>query len=113
MLDRPIRMNDSNFDRIVHDASATLLVDFYADWCVPCKIMSPVLDEIAHEHRGRVLIAKLDTETNPNTAARFNIRSIPTVIVFERGVEKSRQSGAMRQDQIETLLGLKAGRAES
>lgn len=110
LLDRPVRLTDANFDRIVQDASVPLLVDFYADWCMPCKIMAPVLDEVAHEHRGRVLIGKLDTETNPRTASRFGIRNIPTVIVFENGSVMERQSGALRQDQIESLLKLKADR---
>jgi len=110
MLDRPLRLSDKNFDRVIQDAHVNVLVDFYADWCVPCKVMAPALDEVAHEHQGRVLIAKLDTDRNQATAARFGIRSIPTLIVFENGSEKIRQSGAMRRQQIEALLGLEAGR---
>lgn len=111
LLDRPLRLSDRDFDRVVSDASVSLLVDFYADWCAPCRVMAPALDEIAHEHEGRVLIAKLDTDKNKNAAARFAIRSIPTLILFENGVEKLRQAGAMRREQIEAILGLQAGRA--
>lgn len=111
MVDRPVRLSDDNFDRVVRDAPVRLLVDFYADWCQPCKAMAPALDEVAHEHQGHVLIGKLDTDRNQMTAARFNIRSIPTLIVFENGVEIQRQSGALRRHQIETLLGIQAGRS--
>jgi len=111
MLDRPIRLNDKNFDRVIQDAAVKVLVDFYADWCVPCKVMAPALDEVAHEQQARVLIAKLDTDKNQATAMRFGIRSIPTLIVFENGSEKIRQSGAMQRQQLEALLGLGASRA--
>jgi thioredoxin len=104
-------LSDQDFDRVVRDAGARLLVDFHADWCAPCRMMAPALDEVAHEHAGRVLIAKLDTDKNQDVATRFNIRSIPTLILFENGVEKLRQSGALRREQIEALLGLQAGRA--
>jgi thioredoxin 2 len=110
LLDRPLRLADDNFDAVLAGVSVKVLVDFYADWCAPCKIMAPVLDEISYEFRGRLLIAKLDTDRNPVTAARFAIRSIPTLIVFENGVEKLRQSGAMRREQVETLLDLHVGR---
>jgi thioredoxin 2 len=113
LLDRPLRLADGNFDRVIADANVKVLVDFYADWCAPCKIMAPALDEVAYEHQGRVLIAKLDTDRNPVTATRFGIRSIPTLIVFENGVEKTRQSGAMRREQVETLLDLRAGRSRA
>ena len=82
----------------------SVLVDFYADWCAPCKFMAPALDEVAFEHQGEVLIAKLDTDANPAMATRFAIRGIPTLIVFQNGSEKTRQSGAMRREQIEELL---------
>jgi thioredoxin 2 len=111
LMDRPLRLADDNFDTVLAGASVKVLVDFYADWCAPCKIMAPALDEVAYEHQGRVLIAKLDTDRNPATAARFAIRSIPTLIVFENGVEKVRQSGAMRRDQVEALLELQVGRS--
>lgn len=111
LLDRPLRLSDRDFDRVVSDSSVNLLVDFYADWCAPCRMMAPALDEVAHEHEGRVLIAKLDTDKNPNVATRFGIRSIPTLILFARGAEKLRQSGALGRQQIEALLGLQAGRA--
>ena len=61
LLDRPMRLTDETFDRVIGDAGVDVLVDFYADWCAPCKVMAPALDEVAYEHQGRVLVAKLDT----------------------------------------------------
>jgi thioredoxin 2 len=113
LLDRPLRLNDVNFQRVVQDATPKLLVDFYADWCAPCKMMAPALDEIAHEYEGDVLIAKLDTEQNPEVATRYGIRTIPTLIVFQNGREMLRQSGALRREQLELLLGLHSGRASA
>ena len=71
-----------------------VLVDFYADWCGPCKMMAPVLDEIARERAGEVLVAKLDTDRNPTMAVRYDIRGIPNLIVFRDGREVARQVGA-------------------
>jgi thioredoxin 2 len=111
LLDRPLRLSDGSFDRVIADTGLDVLVDFYADWCAPCKIMAPTLDEVAHEHQGLVLVAKLDTDRNPIVAARYNIRAIPTLIVFRNGVERGRQAGAMNRQQVESLLGLHAGRS--
>jgi thioredoxin 2 len=108
MLDRPLRLGDDNFDRVIANAPVRVMVDFYADWCAPCKFMAPAVDEIAHEHSGRVIVAKVDTDRSPTVSSRFQIRSIPTLIVFENGREKLRQSGAMRREQIEHMLGLGA-----
>jgi thioredoxin 2 len=106
LLDRPVRLTDASFDRVIADAGAPVLVDFYADWCAPCKIMAPALDEVAFEHQGRVLVGKLNTDESPAVSMRFGIRSIPTLILFEHGTEKLRQSGALRREQIELLAGL-------
>lgn len=103
MLDRPIRLNDAQFDLVVRDAGVPLVVDFYADWCAPCKAMAPALDEVALDNPGEILVAKIDTDRNQNIATRFNIRGIPTLIVFENGLEKIRRSGAMGREEIEAL----------
>lgn len=111
LLDRPLRLNDNDFDRVLSDAEIPVLVDFYADWCAPCKVMAPIIDEYAHEHVGQVLVAKLDTDRNPATALRFSIRGIPTLIVFEGGRETKRQTGAVGRAQLESLLQRRSGQA--
>ena len=107
LLDRPLRVTDGNIDRIINDADVPVVIDFYADWCAPCKAMGPVIDEVAHENPGRLLMAKLDTDQNPQAALRFNIRGIPTLIVFENGRESKRQTGAIGRQQLERLLDLR------
>lgn len=103
-LDRPIAVGDNDLERVVRDAEVPVLVDFYADWCGPCKMMAPVLDELAREQRGRALIAKLDTDRNPTMAVRFAIRGIPTLIVFQAGREVAREVGAVARPRLEALL---------
>jgi thioredoxin 2 len=103
-LDRPLAVTDATFARVITDAEVPLLVDFYADWCGPCKIVAPILDEIAHARAGTVLVLKLDTDRNPATATRFGVQGIPTLIAFARGREVSRQTGAVPRQAIEAML---------
>jgi thioredoxin 2 len=104
LLDRPVAVTDATFARVVADAEVPLLVDFYADWCGPCKVIAPILDEIARVRAGALLVLKLDTDRNPATTTRFGVQGIPTLIAFARGREVSRQTGAVPRQQIETLL---------
>ena len=102
--DRPLAVTDATFARVIADAEVPLLVDFYADWCGPCKIVAPILEDIARARAGTALVLKLDTDRNPATAARFGIQGIPTLIAFARGREVSRQTGAAPRQAIEILL---------
>jgi thioredoxin 2 len=104
LLDRPIKVNDDDFERVIGESEVPVVVDFYADWCAPCKIMAPILDEFAHAHQGEVLVAKLDTDMNPRTTQRFGIRGIPTLIVFKDGAEADRRAGAVPREELEKLL---------
>lgn len=104
LLDRPLKVSDDDFARVVSDAGVPVLVDFYADWCGPCKMMAPVLDDFARDKLGEVIVAKLDTDRNQATAARFNIRSIPTLIVFQDGQEAAREMGAVSKQRLEALV---------
>ena len=103
-LDRPLAVTDATFDRVVGGSDVPVLVDFYADWCGPCKIMAPVLDAVAQSRAGSVLVAKLDTDRNPAIARRFQIASIPTLIVFRGGREVGRELGAIPRPRLEALL---------
>jgi len=105
LLDRPIPVADASFDRVTTDTTVPVLVDFYADWCGPCKIMAPVLDEVAQRHAGELVVTKLDTDANPATGLRFGIRGIPTLILFRKGLEVARRVGAVPLADVEALLG--------
>ena len=104
LLDRPFVLNDETFTRTIQDAEVPVLVDFYADWCGPCKVMAPAIDEIAATYQGRALVAKLDTDRAQRTASSFNIRGIPTTIVFKGGKEVARQTGAMPKPMLVKIL---------
>ena len=104
LLDRPVKLTDENFARTVADAEVPVLVDFYADWCGPCKMMAPSVDKLAQAYTGRALVAKLDTDANPRTAQQFQIRGIPTVIVFKGGKAVVNESGAVPYPALEQLL---------
>ena len=104
-LDRPLMLTDDTFVRTIAESEVPVLVDFYADWCSPCKMMAPYVEALAREQIGRAIVAKLDTDRNPRTAGSFNIRGIPTTIVFRGGKESGRLVGAVPKAGLEKLLG--------
>jgi thioredoxin 2 len=104
LLDRPLKATDETLEKILDGTEVPVLVDFYADWCGPCKSMAPVLDEVARSRLGRALVVKLDTDRNPDSAARYQIRGIPTLILFQSGSEVQRQVGAAPRGVVESLL---------
>ena len=104
LLDRPLKLDDDTFDRTLAETDLPVLVDFYADWCGPCKMMAPSVDKLAGEYAGKGLVTKLDTDHAQRTAARFDIKGIPTVMVFQRGKEVARQTGAVPYHQLEQLI---------
>jgi thioredoxin 2 len=104
LLDRPVKLTDGSFQRTIAESDLPVLVDFYADWCAPCKRMAPEVDRLASAWTGRALVAKLDTEANQRTAQHFNIRGIPTVMVFQKGRVLANQSGAMPYAVLEQFL---------
>jgi thioredoxin 2 len=104
LLDRPVQLTAGSFERTIAGSDVPVFVDFYADWCGPCKMMAPAVDEIAREFQGRALVTKLNTDTAPEVSQRFNIRGIPTSIVFVGGKEAARESGALPKAGLVKLL---------
>ncbi len=101
---RPIVANDQNFSRFTDKTGLPVVVDFWAPWCAPCRQFAPVLEQVAAEMATQVSFIKLDTQANPQTAARLQIRSIPTLMVFHHGREVARVSGALPKAQFQQWL---------
>jgi thioredoxin 2 len=97
---KPVELSDASFTKLISKSDLPVVVDFWADWCGPCKMMAPAYAEAANELKTTAVLAKLNTETAQQASARFQIRSIPTMIVFKDGKEVARQSGAMNKAQI-------------
>ena len=98
------QINITNFDEKVLQASRPVLVDFFATWCGPCKMMAPVIDELADELAGQVDVYKIDVDDNPELAQRYGVMSIPTLIVFENGEVKNQTMGAQPKPALMQLL---------
>jgi thioredoxin 2 len=105
LLDRPLKVSEADFEQTLKGSSAPVLVDFYADWCGPCKMMAPTLDDFTRQNAGQLLVLKLDTDANPAITTRFGIRGIPTIIAFQGGLERGRHVGAADLRTLEELVG--------
>ena len=105
-LDRPVSVTEASFDTVIAGTSVPILVDFYADWCGPCKIIAPIVDEIAQAHAGKIVALKVDSDQAPHLSQRYDIRGIPTLLVFRNGKETGRQVGLTQRRHLEALLGL-------
>jgi len=84
-MGKPTTVDDGDFDQIVLQAKTPMLVDFWAAWCAPCRMVSPIVEELAEEYEGRIGFAKLDVDQNPKTASKYGIMSIPTLLIFKNG----------------------------
>jgi len=100
MADNITTLTDSNFNEEVKGADGPVLVDFWAEWCGPCKMIAPILEEIAGEHAGKIRIAKLNVDDAPQTAQAFQVMSIPTLILFKDGEVQKRVVGARGKSQL-------------
>ena len=93
-------LTDATFEETIGSAAEPVVVDFWAEWCGPCKMIAPILDEIANEHAGKLSVGKLNVDENPDVARRFDVMSIPTLIVFKDGSAQKRLVGAKGKGQL-------------
>jgi len=99
-----IHVTDSTFEADVLKNSTPVLLDFWAEWCGPCKMIAPILDQIATEYAGKVVIAKMNVDENPKTPMRFSVRGIPTLILFKNGQAEGQKIGAVRRTDVAAFL---------
>lgn len=104
MSDKIVHVTDDTFEVEVLKSAEPVLVDYWADWCGPCKMIAPVLDEIADEYTGKLKIAKLNIDENPNTPPRYGIRGIPTLMLFKDGEVEATKVGAVSKSQLTAFI---------
>ena len=100
----PIELNESNFDHVIVNSELPVVVDFWAPWCGPCKMMAPTFNEVATSYPLKALFVKVNTEDQQNLGAKYNIRSIPTLVVYKNGHEVKRESGALDPIRLSMLV---------
>jgi thioredoxin 1 len=100
MSENIVHVTDTSFDADVLQSGTPALVDFWAEWCGPCKMIAPILSEVADEYAGKIKICKVDVDSNPETAAKFNVRGIPTLLVFKNGTVEATKVGALSKTQL-------------
>lgn len=99
-----INITNENFESEVLKAEQPVLVDFWAEWCGPCKMIAPILEQVADEYKGRLSLVKLDVEENQNIAMQYGVRSIPTLMLFKGGVVEAQHVGMLSKEQLGQLL---------
>ena len=102
-MGKAIEITDSNFEEVI-GSDQPVLVDFWAEWCGPCKMIGPVVEELAGEYEGKAVVGKVDVDSNPEVSAKFGIRSIPTLLVFKGGEIVDKQIGAVPKSVLEQKI---------
>ena len=104
LSDKIVYVTDDTFDSEVSQAEGPVLVDYWADWCGPCKMIAPILDEIAEEYKGKIKVAKLNIDENPGTPPKYGIRGIPTLMLFKGGNVEATKVGAVSKSQLTAFI---------
>ena len=113
MNERIVHTTDAAFDTDVVKSSEPVLLDFWAEWCTPCKMIAPILDVIADEYKDRLRVVKLNIDENPKTPPKYNVRGIPTLLLFRNGTVAAQQVGAVSKTQLESFLNAHLSRADN
>lgn len=104
MSDKILQLTDDGFDNDVINAAGPVLVDFWAEWCGPCKAIAPILDDISKEYEGKLTVAKINIDENQKIAAQFAVRAIPTLIIFKDGNFEADKKGALSKSQLTAFI---------
>lgn len=104
MSNRVVELTDENFDEVLLQDDLPALVDFWAEWCPPCRAIAPVIEELAADYAGRLRVGKLNVDENPQTASRFSVRSIPALLVFQGGEVRAQMVGAQPKGALKASL---------
>ena len=99
-----VEITDSNFETVVKNSDKVVLVDFWAEWCGPCRMVGPIVEELAKEYDGKAVIGKLNVDNNPNVSMEFGVRNIPTILFFKNGKVVDKQVGAVPKAQLAAKL---------